>query len=146
LPTQGLHITSVQIELRHPPTLDTILQVGLSGAGGNCLQLNYFIRVLLESIGYDVSTISGTIGVLVRDNHVMTLVRFPDTGHTYLVDLASASPLCQPVPLHDLPWSFQTTAAGTRVEYRKVAENEYARFQVGGGLFRDRLVSYLSRG
>lgn len=96
------------------------------------------MRILLLSIGYEVTTIAGTIGNF-SQNHVMNIVQISDE-ESYIVDVACGCPSSVPVPLHALPFVTKS-CGGSLTEFRKIGDNEYAKFQVGGGFFRPHLVN-----
>ena len=138
---KNIELVSVSPENRHVPTIQEIVhESGFSGTGGLCFQLNYFFKLLLQFLGYAVFAIAGTIGVTIG-SHIMLVVKMSE-DEMYLIDVGCGNPTSQLVPLHLLP--FRTIAAGSYYyEIRKISEGQYARYQVGGGLFFGDYVSFI---
>jgi len=123
---------------RKVPSESEIISINLRGEGGNSLHLNYFMGLLLKSVGYDVTMIAGSVAHMPR-NHVINVVRF-SPEESYLVDVACGHPSSCPVPLHDLPFT-TGCCGGSTIEFRKVNNEEYAKVQIGGGFFHGARVS-----
>ncbi|XP_038053626.1 uncharacterized protein LOC119726083 [Patiria miniata] len=68
--------------------------------GGFCCELNYFIRVLLETLGFEVYHIAfSAFGKL--NNHMANVVRnLNRPGDLHLVDIGTGYPLFRPIPLN----------------------------------------------
>lgn len=102
-----------------------------------CIDHNYFIAVLLKSVGYDTFLVGSTVSLLpIPLNHPLCIARL-DSG-LWLVDFGMGSVFPEPVPLHQLPFSF--VAGGWTCEYRKEG-NIFQRVHIRGdpmkGQFKD---------
>jgi len=135
--TMGLR----DLEIRDCPSIEEMIKTGLSGMGGMCIELNYFAKILLVSIGFDAFLIAGTANsVAVPNNHSILVVRL-SPNELYLCDVGMAQPTNQPVPLHALP--FRGQMLGYPYEYRWLEDQkEFARVHIKGkvaaGEFKDK--------
>ena len=101
--------------------------------------MNWFLKVLLESLGYDVFCVGGSFVGAPPRTHIMTVVRISEE-ELYLLDIGCAQPIHEPIPLHKLPYS--RNVAGCAYEYRQLTDDgQYARFQVGARLFYEEYVN-----
>ena len=136
---KNVDLASCPPENRRVPTIEEMVKLtGLAARGGLCFQLNYFFKLLLNSLGYTAFTIAGTVGVN-KGDHIMTIVKFSE-HEMYLIDVGCGNPTKDIVPLHKLP--FTAKAAGSYFyEFRQIGDGQYARYQVGGGLLFGDYVS-----
>ncbi|XP_038052617.1 uncharacterized protein LOC119725308 [Patiria miniata] len=67
--------------------------------GGLCCELNYFMKVLLETLGFEVDHVGCSVfGSL--NSHLSTVVRnLSRPGDLHLVDIGSGYPMFDPIPL-----------------------------------------------
>ena len=100
--------------------------------GGVCLQNNYFMYLLLKSMGYDTFVVGcSTIAVPLDNNHILVIVRLPPSivlpssdwtaiegfgpDDLYMVDVGWVRPIPCPVHLNRLPFTYR--AAGFEVSF-----------------------------
>lgn len=125
------------------PSLNEIIQTGFDGTGGVCFHLNYFLKLLLVSLGFDAfcvkATFEGPDGI--PDSHCIVIVNL-SSKEKYLLDVASVHPMEEAVPIHNLPYSAK--AAGFAFEFRYNYNNDglYSRHQIGGSFFNGPFVSH----
>jgi len=135
---QNLHVISEPWDKMKIPDAATIVQRVLTRPGGNCIQLNYSVKILLDSLGYETACIS-TVPNFGRLKHCMTLVKLEGEGD-YIVDVGTISlPIFEPIPLHRLP--FRRMVGGFMVEYRKISSTTYAKVEIGGSLLGGKKVT-----
>lgn len=127
------------------PSHEQLIENGLSGRGGCCVPLNYFTRLLFQSIGLDSFSVRGDhYCAPVAGTHCMTIVRLhgPKEKGLYMVEVGGAFPMMEPVPMdsHKLP--FKTLqAAGFPYEFREIAPGWIGKFHIGGGIMGGAFVS-----
>lgn len=126
------------------PDEKDIIAAGLSGTGGNCITQNSFLYLLLKTLGFDTFIISGTVksSDVGLNNHVLCVVRL-NSDHLYLLDLGVGLPFPEPIPLHNLPYTYR--AVGNRLVYRKSANDFYQCVQLDGALVGAKFVSFIDK-
>jgi len=94
-----------------------------TGVGGLCGHNNVFMKYMLETIGYDVDILSGTVlRSKVPGAHIVTLVRIPPhkigrgKEKRYIVDVGCATAIHEPILLDELP--YQGRAGGLNYRYQ----------------------------
>lgn len=126
-------------EKRRRPTEKELIDQGLRGIGGCCLNLNFFTKIVLQSIGLDAFAIQGTHFMAAVDGtHCMCIVRLNE-NEMYMIDVGAAYPFLDVIPMQNLPFRF--TAGGYVSEFRQMEDGKIGRFQIGGGLYGGAYVS-----
>ncbi|XP_037025789.1 uncharacterized protein LOC119067116 [Bradysia coprophila] len=135
---QNITLTSIPASERKVPDEKAIIVAGLNGIGGNCITQNSFLDLLLKSLGFDSSIISGTVHCgesTTTNNHVLVVVRL-SPNELYLLDLGVGVPFPEPIPLHNLPYIHR--AVGHRIMYRKSTNDFYECVQLDGTLMGEK--------
>ena len=131
---------------RQNPTLDEIISNGLSGNGGLCISLNYFLKLVLDFLGFTTFAIAASwASALKPGTHCVIIVKTSYNGNDsndemYLVDVGCGQPIWEPIPLHQLP--FQRVTGGYPFEFRKTPEGIYQRVQLKGNFIKGDFVSH----
>jgi arylamine N-acetyltransferase len=141
--------------------LEEVVSAGLSGSGGLCITNNYFLKMVLDFLGFstfataatwktsDATSRPGTHCVLIvtlQDSHGESNNNYDardgdgNENEIYLIDVGCGKPHWEPIPLHKLPFSRVT--GGYPFEFRKTSDGIYERYQLKGSLFKGDFVSY----
>ena len=103
---------------REAPTIENIIKQELETGGGACIQINYFLKLVLDHLGFDAVAVAGEVvspALTIPRNHVMTVVRL--NNDLYLVDHGyGGRPIPEPINLSRLPYTYRT--GGFDIEYR----------------------------
>ncbi|XP_046397827.1 uncharacterized protein LOC124164518 [Ischnura elegans] len=138
VPFQNIFLYNVPPEKRFP-SIEDVINFGLTCHGGVCIHNNWFAAILLKSLGFDLFTIAGMYAATWNstDDHVMSVVRGlkdpedPECSETlFLVDVGNGYPTPGAVPLHRLPHNFPLTA-GLEIRYDKVGDLIYRMHRAG---------------
>jgi len=131
---QNVTMTSIAAEDRRAPSdISEIIERGLSGKGGVCIDLNYFANLILTSLGFNCICVQGTYTTSsIIGNHCATIVEL-SSEEKYLVDVGNILPGLKLIPMHNLPFSF--VGGGLIHEWRHCDDGVYRRYQIGGKLF-----------
>lgn len=99
IPFQSISLISTKPENRiRAPSIDEIKSDVMSRKGGLCYTLNVFMKLLLESLGYDA--FHCTSHILAQNNHILTIVKnLVKPEDKYLVDVGIWFPTFEAVPL-----------------------------------------------
>lgn len=127
---------------RRTPTKENSIRIGVCGTGGVCIHQNYFLTLILQTIGFNAFTTAGNCVASPEPqdvgNHCMCIVKLNEK-EIYALDVGCGQPVDGPIPLHNLP--FSGIAAGFRYEYRfNQILNRYERWQFDGTFFRGKFV------
>jgi len=94
-----------------------------------CIDHNYFLTTLVKSVGYDAFLVGSTVSLLPMPlNHPLCVIRI-ESG-LWLVDMGMGSIFHEPIPLHQLPVSFNV--GGHMCEYRKADGGVFQRVHIRG--------------
>ncbi|XP_047469920.1 uncharacterized protein LOC125025765 isoform X2 [Penaeus chinensis] len=119
VPFQCVTMMGLAVEDRHIPTLEEIVEAGLSMEGGVCLTLNVFFCLLLRALGLKVDLLDGNYSAHGDDHsHVILLLsdlRFP--GDNYVIDVGNGFPSMEMIPLKELPVEHYHAGLEYRYEY-----------------------------
>ncbi|XP_015595606.1 uncharacterized protein LOC107267918 [Cephus cinctus] len=122
LPFQNISVSILDAGARFP-TEENVISVGKSLSGGVCIHNNWFMKILLQALGYNVYFVAGystesqkkTLG-----SHIGIVVKnLTNANDLHLIDVGSRYPLFKPVPLNSLPYE----ATDVTLTYRFVEEN-----------------------
>ncbi|XP_071795831.1 uncharacterized acetyltransferase YvcN-like [Asterias amurensis] len=98
IPFQSVSLVATPEEHKHVPTFDEIKANMFARHGGLCFELNYFMKVLMVTLGYEAYSIAGNINH--PGNHVLTIVKnLTSDKSTHLVDVGLGIPMFLPIPL-----------------------------------------------
>ncbi|XP_071516235.1 uncharacterized protein [Panulirus ornatus] len=108
VPYQCVSLLAQAKEERHVPTLEEVVEAGLSLEGGLCFTNNAFFCILLRTLGLDAHMLRGSYSACnFPDNHAMVLVRhLRFHGDEHFVDVGSAQPFSEAVAVSSLPVTF----------------------------------------
>lgn len=119
VPFQCVTMMALAVEERHIPTLEEIVEAGLSMEGGVCLTLNVFFCLLLRALGLKVDLLDGNYSAHGDDHsHVILLLsdlRFP--ADNYVIDVGNGFPSMEMIPLKELPVEHYHAGLEYRYEY-----------------------------
>lgn len=83
---QNVTLAAVEPKERVAPTEEDIITQGLSGIGGCCINLNFFVKILFQALGLEAYAIKGTHNFApVEGTHCMVVVKLKD-GNVYMVE------------------------------------------------------------
>lgn len=105
LPFQCLNILAQTQTEKHVPTLEEVVEAGLSLEGGLCLTLNTFMCIILRTLGFKADVLDGSYSTY-GDTHTHVVVILKDLRRTqdnFIVDVGSGYPFEAPIPLSDMP-------------------------------------------
>ena len=140
--------------------MESCIESVLVDGGGVCLQNNYFMYLLLKSMGFDTFVVGcSTIDVSLENNHILVIVRLSATlalsysqwtavegfglDDLYMIDVGWVRPIPCPVHLNRLPFSYR--AAGFEVRFQfNPSENKYEVLLVGGDPLKGAFVRNFS--
>ena len=99
IPFQSISLISVQPDNRiRAPGIKEIKSDVMLRKGGLCYTLNMFMKLLLESLGYEA--FHCTSHIFAQDNHILTMVKnLVKPQDRYLVDVGIGYPTFEAVPL-----------------------------------------------
>ncbi|XP_033126134.1 uncharacterized protein LOC117124102 [Anneissia japonica] len=98
-PFQTVHAINVSPGNRRLPLFKEIEDAMFKCQGGSCYSLNYFVRELLVTIGYDVRFV-GCNAFGQRNFHLALIIRSLDEpGDIYLVDVGTSLPTWKIIPI-----------------------------------------------
>jgi len=121
------------------PSEADIVKQGLTGKGGVCIEVNHFVKLVLETLGFDTFSVSiSWAGGSMPGTHYALIVQLSIT-ESYLIDVGCDLPIWEPVPLHQLP--YRRIAGGYPFEFRRTPEGLIQRVQIGGSYFLGKYVS-----
>lgn len=84
-----------RLGLRSLPALELFLDgIEHFGAGGTCYSTNYYFKLLLDGLGYDVILCAADMSA--PDVHLVSMVTLD--GRQYLVDVGYGAPFLDPLP------------------------------------------------
>ncbi|CAG7785313.1 unnamed protein product, partial [Allacma fusca] len=142
------------LEELKPPSKEEVIYQCLETGGGACIQLNYFLRLLLEVLGYDVFNV-GCKTMTVEDDtaHMIVIIRMPKTEEgvvsspenktdhvLYMSDPGFARPAPGLINLDLLPHTYQS--GGFTVQHRFNDElQRYERYLIGGDPIKGKFSS-----
>ena len=132
---------------RRNPTLDEVISNGLSGNGGLCIGQNYFMKLVLDFLGFTTFALGATWNNAGRPGtHCVVTVKndFTDTAadnEMYLIDVGCGLPSWEPIPLHQLP--FSRVSGGYPFEIRRTPEGLYQRVHLKGNFVKGDFVSHI---
>ena len=100
IPFQNVSLISTKLEERiRAPSIDEIKSDVMSRKGGLCYTLNVFMKLLLESLGYEAFHCTSHIS-LAQNNHILTIVRnLVKPQDKYLVDVGMGFPTFEAIPV-----------------------------------------------
>lgn len=138
-------MTAVEDGYRRFPSEKDLIDIGLTGNGGCCIQLNYFSMLVFKAIGLDSFVVRGDhYCAPIAGTHCMVMVtlRTPEDHGTYMIEVGGGFPMLQPVPMdsHKLPFRV-VEAAGFPYEFREIAPGWVGKFHLDGGLMGGKFVS-----
>jgi len=135
-------MAAVDFDSRKQPTVDDIIEKGLTGNGGCCIQLNFFTMLVLKALGLEAFAIQGThFGAPVEGTHCMVVVKL-SCDEIYLVEVGGAFPILEPINMCKLPVRIMA-AGGFPYEFRHVSPGIIGRYHIGGGLLSGAFVNQL---
>lgn len=117
LPFQCVSLMAQTVEERHVPSLEEVVEAGLSLEGGICFTLNVFMGILLRTFGFHVQFLDGSYSAS-KDHHthIVLLVkdlRSPEDDH--FIDVGGGHPFLAAVAVDSLPVTFHQ--AGLKYTY-----------------------------
>ncbi|XP_071824814.1 uncharacterized protein [Apostichopus japonicus] len=98
IPYQSVVACSLDDERRHLPSWSEIQQSLFAKYGGLCYSLNVFMKVLLESLGYEVVYVSAC-GFRFNDHVTVIVLNLRGAGSKDLVEVGCGYPTFQAFPL-----------------------------------------------
>ncbi len=141
-----MHMAAIPEEDRWFPSYDQLVETGLSGQVGCCLNLNYFTKLVFIAVGLESFNVRGDhYRAPVVGTHCITMVRLhvphKDKG-LYMVEVGGVFPMLEPVPMdtHKLPYR-TLQAAGFPYEFREIGCGWIGKFHIGGGTMGGAFVS-----
>ncbi|XP_042864420.1 uncharacterized protein LOC122248470 isoform X3 [Penaeus japonicus] len=105
VPFQCVSLLAQSSEERHVPTLEEIVEAGLSLEGGLCFTLNTFFCLLLRALGFKVDVLDGSFSLSCHPHtHEVLLLRdLSEPGDNYIIDVGGGCPFLELIPVKDLP-------------------------------------------
>ncbi|XP_066966500.1 uncharacterized protein [Macrobrachium rosenbergii] len=105
MPFQCVSILAQSTEEKHVPTLQEVVEAGLSLEGGLCLTLNTFACILLRVLRFKAELVDGCYSALGNThNHVLILVKdLRHDGDDYIIDVGNGFPFEDPIAVNELP-------------------------------------------
>lgn len=117
VPFQCVSILAQTSVEKHVPTLEEVVEAGMSLEGGVCFTLNTFMCILLQTLHFNAHVVDGSYSAFGdTHNHVVVLLsdlRF--AGDDYIIDVGSGFPFQDPLPLSELPCT--RNCAGNEYKY-----------------------------
>lgn len=136
VPFQTMTISSQDLSERHVPTSSEICSNILALKGGVCIDLNYFMKILLQALDYDVCLLGGNYTAdSMPFTHIMVLVKSLESeGDKFLVDVGCGFPTFEVVPLEKLPHTY--VQSGLEIMYTRDGD-KFFRMQRKGDFITD---------
>ena len=138
---QNVTMAAIPKPERRHPSVEDIVQQGLKGIGGCCINLNWFAMLVFRGLGLRSFCIQGTHNQApVAGTHCMVIVEVED--EKYLVEVGGAFPILEPVPMRakNLPYEV-LCAGGFPYEFRALEPaGTVGKFHIGGGLVSGKYV------
>lgn len=136
-------------EWKLPRVPDIILQV-MQTHGGACVHLNYFLKLLLEFLKFNVQICSSeVVANKLPNNHLVLVVKFNSFDeltasvkeYAFLIDVGMGRPISSPIDLNNLP--HRGRAGGFNFEVRFNEERQlHERILYRGCAIKGKFVSY----
>ncbi|XP_071516020.1 uncharacterized protein [Panulirus ornatus] len=118
VPFQSVSMIAVPEEERHIPSLEEVVEAGLSLEGGVCFTLNTFMCIVLRALGFHAHVLDGSHKNSPGSHtHVVVLLqdlRFP--GDLHIVDVGGGYPFFEAVAMADLPLEYYQAGLHRRYE------------------------------
>ncbi|ODN01570.1 putative acetyltransferase YvcN [Orchesella cincta] len=136
LPFQNIEMAAVDPDQRWFPSESDVVSIGLAGKGGCCIHLNYFTKLVFQSIGLNSFAVRGDhYQAPVAGTHCLVMVSLegPNAHGIYMVEVGGAYPILEPIPMQRLPYR-TLQAGGFPYEFRLIAPGWIGKFHLGGGL------------
>ncbi|KAK8747199.1 hypothetical protein OTU49_016675 [Cherax quadricarinatus] len=117
LPFQCVSLMAQAEEERHVPSLEEIIEAGLSLEGGLCFDLNVFMYILLSAFELKVHFLDGSYSAS-KDLHTHVVVLVKDLrcpGDDHFIDVGCGHPFLEAVAVNSLPVTFYQ--AGLKYTY-----------------------------
>ncbi|CAL8109671.1 unnamed protein product [Orchesella dallaii] len=136
IPFQNIQMAAVDPDQRWFPSESDIVSNGLAAKGGCCIHLNYFTKLVFQSIGLNSFVVRGDhYQAPIAGTHCLVMVSLegPKAHGVYMVEVGGAYPILEPIPMQRLPYR-TLQAGGFPYEFREIAPGWIGKFHLGGGL------------